>query len=293
MKAKTLTALLAAATMFGSGAAMAEPFYLVAPNGGAGNDADSRTANIFQFGIDYSATSTYIDSDGSYDDVNASSFVTVGDTVVDSGFGTVSSLLKSDGIAYTGNNNLEGFGSSWGLSFSYNDLTGQVVAVDNSSLPTAQGIGAFYFTGTLQVFYTTLDDNDGSVLTSTRVMDLLVTSSSGTIGNAVLNASVDFSNSADAGLSQSLFYFADGSNWYDLWFAGKDLPTIEIAARIDTNVDPQFVPTCDDEGCSTASRSNTLNGSVEFNRVPEPNVLALLGIGLFGLGAARRFKKTV
>lgn len=290
MKLNKFAAVLAASSMLASGAAMAEPFYLVAPNGGAGNDADANTAITYQFGVDYEATSTYTDSDSSYDGTNRS-FVTLGDAVTDSGFGSVTGLLMANGDEWNGNNNTEGFGTSWKLAFSYDDMSGTVVAVDNPVDETLQGIGAFYDTGTLKVFYQTLDTDDGSVLTSQRIMDLLVYSSSGTIGNAVLNASVDFTNTEALAISSSLFFFADGTNWYDLWSAGDPLPSITIAARIDTNVDPQFVPTCDDAECTTQSRTNTLNGSVEFNRVPEPGILALLGIGLIGLGAARRAKK--
>lgn len=53
MKLNKFAAVLAASSMLASGAAMAEPFYLVAPNGGAGNDADPNTAITYQFGVDY------------------------------------------------------------------------------------------------------------------------------------------------------------------------------------------------------------------------------------------------
>ena len=280
--------LLGGAMLTASVGVSAAPFYLVVPDG-TGNDG--MTAVSAQLGIDFGATSVYTDDvDNSYDGSDVTTWVTVGDLVEDTGSGSVSSLIKPDGTgdSWTGINNTEGLGQDWNLSFEYT-IFGEVVAVDPTGLPSALGIGALYDSGVIEITYNTLDA-DGSVVTSTRIMDLVVSASSGTIGNVNIFAAVDFSSAEiDATLADGFFFFADGNlDFYDLWLAGEPLPNIVITARIDTNVDPQYVPECDDDDCTTVSRSNTLNGSVQFDPVPVPGTLFLLGAGLLGLGWSRR-----
>ena len=265
MKMKTLTGLLAASALFASGAAMAEPFYInvnafdTTPLGGT----DGLTANISQVGINWNATSVFTDDQGA-------AGIDAGDSVLDSGNGTFSSYLDAGANAISGGENNEGVGVTHQLLFSYNDLAGKVVLNDG-----AGGILAKYTSGTITVRNDNNVDTDTTDAGEGEVLRLNVFDSTGTIGNLIIFATVDL-----AGTAANTWFFPPATDWKSL--------VVAIQVRADFNLDP-LVPT--PIGNNQYSRTSTLDGSLAFNRVPEPSVLALLGIGLVGVGLGRRGRK--
>lgn len=271
MKLKKLTGALATSLLLASGSALAEPFYInvnnfdTTPLGGT----DGVTANIFELSVDFFSTSTYTDDDG-----NAG--ITVGDSVNDVGSGTVSAYLNSGGSAIVGGEGNEGVGVTHSLRFDYNNLAGTIGAIDNLASPI--GILANFTSGTINVYNDNNADGDNTDAGEGQILTLNVFASAGTIGNAIIFATV-------ANPQAGTWFFADGTDWSNL--------VVAINMRLDTNVDPQSEPVFAGvvNGFDTYSRGSNLNGSVSFNRVPEPGVLALLGIGLVGIGLGRRAKK--
>ena len=270
MKMKTLTGLLAASTIFASGAAMADAIYLDAP--GSGGNTDS----FAQFGLNWTALSTYTDS-------NVNGVVDPGETVVDT---VVKNYLK-DGVTflnYFGNMHLipsvfeqAGYGSTWGLYFAYT-INGTVISATGSQ------ILANYTSGTIDIYY---DDFSGrasgnaarDITTDPKVMSINITGSGGAIANFILLGEV-------ASVNSGLFFFENGPQDFNTLVGAG----VTISMRVDTNLDTNEVPS-GPAGSRTLTRQSTLDGSASFTAVPEPSALALLGIGLVGLGAIRRSKK--
>lgn len=260
MKFKTILGALAVSSVMASGSALATPFTInvnafdPTPIGGG---TDGVTGLIHELGLNWSATSVFTDDNGV-------AGINIGDSVLDTGFGSINTYLGAGAQALTGREANEGVGVSHLMTFDYNNLVGTVAATDGGN-----GILANYTSGRINVYYNDLDNP----LVNGVAMTLDVFNSTGTIGNLILFSKVTYVN-------PNTFFFNGVTDWNDL--------TVAITSRLDFNLDPE--PLTQIGNTNQYTRTATLDGSASFN-VPEPGVLALMGLGLVGIGFSRRNKK--
>jgi hypothetical protein len=153
--------------------------------------------------------------------------------------------------------------------------------------------GAVFNDGYFNVFY---DDLVTPAVDNTQVLRVNVTGSTLQTANLDIFGLVSFDwdgdnvNDCTTAFCQNFWNFQTGSpsDWYSLAGSG-----VELSMQLDTNVNPPF-PTLASLGVTNGGqnwvRQTTLDGSIRFS-VPEPGTLALLGLGLMGLGFSARRKR--
>lgn len=269
MKFKMVLGSLGLVATMASTSATAAPFYL-----GDNNNPGATTGTAVELSLNWTAISTYTDTNGS-------GTIDAGDAVIDRvavSRDGVNNIFGSIGLIPDTAEDSGGIGSTWDLFFNYT-IFGTVLGVDPAK---ENSIAAAYTSGTIDVYY---DNRVGRVagdaarsLSDPLVLSLAVIGSELDGANFNLFSNVTFAD-------PDVFFFADGTPFSS--FVGSD--TV-ISATVDTNIANRTIPIYNVKG-GTATRSSRLDGSAGFE-VPEPGIVALLGLGLIGIGAARRYKKS-
>lgn len=172
---------------------------------------------------------------------------------------------------------------TWGLSFGFN-LIGEIAATSGGLVSEVS-----YSSGLIEIFLIEFATGSDDI-TATNIFDLTVTGSSfDNASNFIVNGIVSFSGDeshTDMFHLDNVFCLGDDS----FHALATCVPPVEVAFKLDQNLDEVSVDFSNVGVDGTGIIAGDHNGSLQFNSVPEPSILALLGSTLFAFGAVRRRK---
>ncbi|HBC56582.1 MAG TPA: flocculation-associated PEP-CTERM protein PepA [Gammaproteobacteria bacterium] len=292
---KTLSkATLGASILAASSSAFATGFFYdvgVAGSAGTGFDANTLTGVAQQFAFSANTESVQFDDDGNPG-------LTVGDSFVDSGNAYINGLIASAIIDDEGLDSLGGYE----LTATWTGLSGTVTAFDGVNQTTT------YDSGTVISFYldTALNRNDNGSLglgddtgygDGTKVLELTILGGTGSnlfSGGAFVSGSSIIFGEITFALEDFFFFDSNGDGIADTSADSDandllDGGIIALSWNLDQNTDNVVVGPGDPLNSELFTVLSDHNGSIDFTvAVPEPGTLALMGLGLLGMGGLAR-----